>query len=255
MLPLNARGVGYTRATRVSLPASVPEYLCRVLDFRSMDFEATLDQMLTLASSDPGRVYKTNFYRKQMKNQWARDDPAFAVAQVLLLSVVAVAYALAFRVDSLSGYLSLILYCVVVDWFLFGCVVATIGWFVANKYLLQSHSHSVAQKVEWLYAFDIHCNAFFPLFLLVHVLQFFLLPILLLKVYPSMILSNLLYAAAFSVYFYITHLGYRALPFLTKTEVYLYPIGVVALAFVLSLFIAPLGVRINATRYCLYFYF
>eukprot|EP00968_Pinguiococcus_pyrenoidosus_P002509 scaffold143_cov260-Pinguiococcus_pyrenoidosus.AAC.2 len=97
MLPLNARGVGYTRATRVSLPASVPEYLCRVLDFRSMDFEATLDQMLTLASSDPGRVYKTNFYRKQMKNQWARDDPAFAVAQVLLLSVVAVAYALAFR--------------------------------------------------------------------------------------------------------------------------------------------------------------
>ena len=34
-------------------------------------------------------------------------------------------------------------------------------------------------QVEWMYAFDIHCNSFFPLFLLLYVLQFFLLPFLL----------------------------------------------------------------------------
>mmetsp|Transcript_31841 Transcript_31841/g.101300 ORF Transcript_31841/g.101300 Transcript_31841/m.101300 type:complete len:255 (-) Transcript_31841:1891-2655(-) len=254
MLPLDARGVGYAR-NRMSMPASMPEYLCRILDFRQMDFEATFDQMLTLASSNPDRVYKTNFYRKQMKNQWARDDPAFAVTQVAFLVLAALAYGIAFHVRSVGGYLSLIVYCVVVDWFLFGVAVATIGWFIANRYLLQSHTHSVAQKVEWLYAFDIHCNAFFPLFLLLHVLQFFLLPLLLSRSYASMLLANLLYAAAFSAYFYVTHLGYRALPFLTKTEVYLYPIGVVALGFVLSLFAAPLLGKVNATRFTLSFYF
>ena len=34
-------------------------------------------------------------------------------------------------------------------------------------------------QVEWLHAFDIHCNAFFPLFLLLYVVQYMLLPILL----------------------------------------------------------------------------
>lgn len=36
------------------------------------------------------------------------------------------------------------------------------------------HTHSLEQKVEWLYAFDVHCNAFVPLFLFQSVLQFFL---------------------------------------------------------------------------------
>ncbi len=35
------------------------------------------------------------------------------------------------------------------------------------------------QRVEWLYAFDVHCNGFFPLYVLLYVVQFFLTPILL----------------------------------------------------------------------------
>jgi len=35
----------------------------------------------------------------------------------------------------------------------------------------QYHSHSVEQDVEWLYAFDVHANAFFCSFLLTYVLQ------------------------------------------------------------------------------------
>jgi hypothetical protein len=38
---------------------------------------------------------------------------------------------------------------------------------------------SVEQTVEWRYAFDIHCNAFFPFFLITSVLNFLLLPALL----------------------------------------------------------------------------
>ena len=35
------------------------------------------------------------------------------------------------------------------------------------------------QRVEWLYAFDIHCNSFFPLFIMLYVVQLVLSPILL----------------------------------------------------------------------------
>jgi len=37
----------------------------------------------------------------------------------------------------------------------------------------------VEQRVEWLYAFDIHCNSFFPLFIMLYVVQLILSPILL----------------------------------------------------------------------------
>lgn len=43
-------------------------------------------------------------------------------------------------------------------------------WF-SNKHLRVHHAHSVEQEVEWLYAFDIHCNGFFPLFVLLYVVQ------------------------------------------------------------------------------------
>jgi hypothetical protein len=62
--------------------------------------------------------------------------------------------------------------------------------------------------VEWLYSFDIHCNAFFPLFLILYVLQYFLLPFLLTEGFLPTLVSNSLYCVAFCYYHYITFLGY-----------------------------------------------
>ena len=139
------------------------------------------------------------------------------------------------------------------------------------------------QEVEWRYAFDIHCNAFLPFFLLASVLHYFLLPFLLAPSLPALIVSNALYALALALYFYITHLGYRgkrlrdgphptdrlpthastptqptappnttkttALPFLHKTEVFLYPSGLALVLFVLLLLVGLLGepYRFSAT--------
>lgn len=104
------------------------------------------------------------------------------------------------------------------------------------------------QTVEWLYAFDIHCNGFLVSFLFTHVLQFLLLPILLGDGLVATILANLLWTAALSSYFFVTHLGYRALPFLRHTEYYLYPVAGVWLLFLLLLLLAILGYRVNVTR-------
>jgi len=85
--------------------------------------------------------------------------------------------------------------------------------------------------------------------------QFFLLPLVLGKSIFALILSNTMYAAAFSWYFYISHLGYRALPFLTNTEVFLFPIVLVLILYVLNFIGHPFGLGLNASRLMAHLYF
>eukprot|EP00877_Chromochloris_zofingiensis_P009945 jgi/Chrzof1/5203/Cz15g16070.t1 len=160
-----------------------------------MDLEYTFWLMLQLCIS-PKTAYRHTSYHKQTKNQWARDDPAFVVVCCFLMMMAATAY----------------------------CVT-----FIANRFLRKKNlpSHQVEQNVEWLYAFDVHCNSYFPLFLLLYVLQFLLSPVLLWKSLVSTALSCALYAAALSLYHYLNFLGYSALPFLERTQVFLWPIALI----------------------------
>lgn len=147
-------------------PRKNPQYLQRLTDVGQMDMQAALDQMRSLLSGRPQVVYKTAYYRKQTKNHWARDDPAFCALQAAMLVGSSIAYAVAFRA-TITGSLSFLLYSLFWNWLVPGAIVATVGREIANRHLsgTQSASH-VKQTVEWLYAFDIHCNAFFPLFCL-----------------------------------------------------------------------------------------
>jgi len=222
-------------------------FLRRILDVNQMDLQSNFDQMVTLCTLQPQRVYKTSYYRKKTKNHWARDDPAFVVIQVFLLFVTSICFSIAFQV-TLLGFLMVLLHAIVINYILFGMLIATVNRAVCGK-LTVHHTHSVKQSVEWLYAFDIHCNAFFPMFMVLYVLQFFLLPVVLGKSFTALLLANVLYATGFSWYCYITHLGYRALPFLTNSEVFLYPIVVILLCFVLSLIGYPFGIVINFSRF------
>ncbi|GMI27802.1 hypothetical protein TeGR_g13652, partial [Tetraparma gracilis] len=105
------------------------------------------------------------------------------------------------------------------------------------------------------YAFDIHCNSFLPLFLYLGPVQFFLLPLLLSRSFLASLLANLLYSLAFSHYCYITHLGYRALPFLENTEVFLYPVIAAGGLFVAGIVLWPIGLSVNAAHICAYLLF
>jgi hypothetical protein len=60
-----------------------------------------------------------------------------------------------------------------------------------------------------MYAFDVHCNSYFPLFVMLYVVQFFLCPLLLSPGFLPTLLSNLLYAVTLSYYHYTQFLGYN----------------------------------------------
>lgn len=69
--------------------------------------------------------------------------------------------------------------------------------FISNRLLLSPPSHSTPadSNVEWAYAFDVHTNAFFPLYLTLYLVQLFLVPIILQTKWICIFVSNTLYLA------------------------------------------------------------
>ncbi|KAL4160986.1 hypothetical protein PRNP1_001543 [Phytophthora ramorum] len=240
--------------------SAFPEYFARVLDYRQMDVDATFYQMVTLCVQ-PAKVYKSAYYRKQTKNRWARDDPAFAVIQFAFLLVATVAWAVAFRVDSAAKLASLLFHAVVVEWLGFGLVISTLCWWIANHQLRQRNQGMgdalyVEQRVEWQFAFDIHCNSFFIMFLFLYVLQFLLAPMLASDSFLMLVVGNLLYSMGWGFYTYITFLGYMALPFLHRTEQLLFPLIVILALFISTVVLqAVFGAQINFVHISTHYYY
>jgi len=226
-------------------PQGMRHFMFRMLNHRNMDFEYALWLMVNLCTS-PRTAFRTTLYHSRTKHQWARDDPAFLVLLFYLLLIASVAWSLAFTRGTPQQLVGLFLYVALVDFLLFGAALSTVGWWLSNTYLRGRGP----ETVEWLYAFDVHCNAFVPLYLMLHVGQYLLLPLLLRPGVVALLLSNLLYATAFSVYHYLTFLGYSELPFLHHCECFVYPIAIILLTFALSLLV---NVNCTAMVSCIYF--
>lgn len=73
-----------------------------------------------------------------------------------------------------------------VDFALVGILVATSAWFLAKRFLQGQRTVGVSSDVisgvgdelEFGYCFDVHCNAFFPVFVLLYVVQYLVMPLL-----------------------------------------------------------------------------
>ncbi|KAI7834203.1 UNC-50 [Kickxella alabastrina] len=148
---------------------------------------------------------------------------------------MAAAYSVVYGVG-VNGFIRSLVQLLVVNYILVGMLLATATWFVANRFLRHQNVHVADQQVEWMYAFDVHCNSFFTLFVFAYVMQFFFLPVLMKTSWISLFLGNTLFALAGSAYAFTTYLGFHALPFLHHQEFFLYTIPVIALGYLASLF-------------------
>lgn len=112
--------------------------------------------------------YRNFQYRKQTKNQFARDDPAFLVLLSIWFIISATGLSLVLHLHFV-GFIKFLLWVVLVDCILIGMIVASIFWFITNFFLKKKSN----QDVEWGFTFDVHLNAFFPPLLILHVFQLF----------------------------------------------------------------------------------
>lgn len=231
---------------RLTASSKRHKYLRRIWKFRQMDFEYAFWQMIYLFIS-PQKVYRNFAYRKQTKDQWARDDPAFLVLLSFWLCASSIGFAVVLKLHFV-GFVKFLLWVIFVDCIGVGLLIASLFWFIANRYLILMPKRG--QDVEWGYAFDVHLNAFFPLLMILH---FFQLPLLNAVInqewFISTLLGNSLWLCAIGYYIYITFLGYSSLPFLKKTQRILH-----LLTFIFIIFVISLAVGWNFSRALCYFY-
>lgn len=164
--------------------------------------------------------FKNSVYRKQTKNQYARDDPAFLVILAACIILSAAALSIVLHLNFLS-FIKFTFWLVLVDCILIGAIVATFFWFFTNKILKKDGLPN--EDVEWGYAFDIHLNAFFPPLIIVHIFQMLFFSYFISQDwFISRLCGNTLWLIAVIYYCYITYLGYRSLPYLINTKLILY---------------------------------
>ncbi|CDS07387.1 hypothetical protein LRAMOSA01336 [Lichtheimia ramosa] len=229
--------------------SSRPLIIQRLVHWTQMDFDVAIWQMAYLLIA-PKRVYRNVYYHKQTKNQWARDDPAFFVLLTGLMAISGAAWAVVYG----KGWWNVLYtsaFMVLVDFLLIGSLVATVTWWITNRFLkFNRMSYAVDQNVEWAYAFDVHCNAYIPFFLILYILQFFFLPLLRANSnWIALFVGNTMYFCAIVWYMYGIFIGFKALPFLVHTEIFVYPSLLVFALYIASLF------GYNISQHVLGFYF
>ncbi|KFD46541.1 hypothetical protein M513_12592 [Trichuris suis] len=225
----STRSSGCFQHVQLTALAKCSRYFRRLIDYRQMDFEFALWQMLYLMVA-PRKVYRNFMYRKRTKDQWARDDPAFLVALSAALFLSSVLYAFSLWLSAF-GFFKFLMWVVFIDCIGTGMVVATVMWALSNGFLRRTCD----QDVEWGYCFDVHLNAFFPVLVFLHVILPILYPVLSGIPLLSCLVGNALWFIAVSYYIYITFLGYAALSFLKNVHVFLYPFTFIFIGFFASL--------------------
>src|SRR5205823_3355058 len=124
-------------------------FMERLFRVDHMDFEFASWQMVYLFVA-PQRVFRQSMYRKQTKNQFARDDPAFLVLLCFWFIISAAGLSLVLHLPFLS-FVKFVFWILFIDCLGVGAVVATIFWFISNKYMRISPA---VDDVEWGFAFD-----------------------------------------------------------------------------------------------------
>ncbi|KAF6771998.1 hypothetical protein AHF37_08602 [Paragonimus kellicotti] len=221
-------------------------YFRRLVNFKHMDFEYALWQMLQLIVA-PQRLFRNFKYRNCSRRQWARDDPAFLVL-VFILVIVINSILASFSSPSVWEQVKFVMWVAVFDFFALALIATTFFWIIANRFLVDrsrvalnasellstSSELQTVNNVEWAYAFDIHLNAIFPSVLidLIHVPLFLFI---LSNSFVGRFIGNSLWLVAAIYYNYITFLGYSALPFLKRTSALLWPMTASVIVFTLSL--------------------
>ncbi|SCW00191.1 LAFE_0B11452g1_1 [Lachancea fermentati] len=228
-LPLTSQDLSYS-----SSKAGIPTVVKRLFKSpRNLDFESALWEMFNLVLR-PRKAYRSLYYKRQTRNRWSRDDPSFFILQIALLTLSSMVWSIVYG-HSFFGFLKMMINMIVLDFFTFGFVIASVFWLVLNRPFFKFRSAQDA-NVEWAYCFDVHCNAYLAVWCLLYLLQFLLLPVINLHKWIGLFIGNTLYCTAFSYYFVLTFYGYSQLPILKNINFILLPSLLFAGLYIVSLF-------------------
>ena len=177
----------------------------------------------------------------ETRNTYHRPDPAFSYLFTFFLILTSLAWGLAYS-PSFSSIAKLTLVFVFVH-FLFGSLVlSTLAYFLIGRLLGPGVAGLPGRRrqqglfgppsggnrgdvLEFGYCFDVTIRAFFPVYTLLYILQFMLMPLIARTNPVSTFTGNLLYLAAATYWTVTIFLGYNAIHFLHHTQLLLMPMA------------------------------
>ncbi|KAI5789943.1 UNC-50 [Pyronema domesticum] len=215
----------------------LPVFFKRIWKYPQMDFEMAIWEMINLIIA-PKKVFRSIYYH----NSWSRDDPSFIVLLTFFLTLTAIAWGLAYT-PSFASIVRLVFSLVFLHFLATSLICATAGYYLCGKFLKVPQQGGLGRAgivagggdLEFMYCFEIGVRAFFPVWVFLYVIQYFMMPLLSQNYWISKFVGNSLYLIAFTFYSVITFLGYNALPFLHHTEVILFPIIILVVLWAVSL--------------------
>ncbi len=190
----------------------------------------------------------------ETKNTWHRPDPSFTYLLSFFLLLTSFAWAIAYSLSP-SSTLKLALMFIFVHFLGASLFYATVAYFLVGRFLTSNRSVpgllpsrmrrrqqglfapppparaataanglSGSESLEFGYSFDVGIRAFFPVYVLLFVVQFLFMPALAHPNLLSTFFANTLYLAAHVYWTVIIFLGYNSLHFLHHTEWLLTPL-------------------------------
>ncbi len=193
----------------------------------------------------PKKVFRSIYYHKQTKNTYHRADPSFTYLLSFFMLLTGIAWGIA-STPSFASTLRLTLLFVFVHFLLVSLLVATAAFFLVGRLLgpgiqglpgrrrqaglFRRPADGEGDVLEFGYCFDVSvvvafprrgvCSvngyleqvairAFFPVWVLLYVIQFILWPLISRDYWISLFLGNTLYMVALGYYTVICFLGYN----------------------------------------------
>ena len=189
------------------------DYLKKMYHFKQIDYY--LAYLNILYCFIPKELIEMSKMRKHLKNKYARDDPGFLLLIILYLFVSSVSYSLAFGYFSFFKIFNIFFIQSFVFLITFGLIISFISKILIDKYF----NNNIMQTVEFIYAFDIHCNGFVPMYFFCFIVPYIFLPLCSKDYYFFQILiTNGLLCLGILYYCYNLFMGYFSLPFVRKNK-------------------------------------
>lgn len=197
--------------------SSMIDYLKKMIYFRQVDY--LLAYINILYCFRPKEINEMAKIRKHLKNKYARDDPGFLIIIIINLFISSISFSFAFNHTSPFFIFNIFFIQTFVMFFTFGLGIAMVSKVVIDKFFKSNEiGINKEQTIEYVYAFDIHCNSFVPLYFFCAVLPFIFLPLVNGYNIIQVIIGNSLLCIGVLYYCYVTFMGYFSLPFVRKNK-------------------------------------
>ena len=190
------------------------DYLKKIYHIRQIDYY--LAYLNIIYCFKPKELIEMSKMRKHLKNKYGRDDPGFLLLIIIYVLISSISYSITFGIYNPFKIFNIFFIQTFVFLITFGLIISMISKIIIDKYFNNSTTN---QNIEFIYAFDIHCNGFVPMYTFCSIIPFIFIGITSKDNFMIEILfTNSSLCIGILYYSYVTFISYFSLPFVRKNK-------------------------------------